>query len=296
MFGKNPTRNKIGLTTNYISTIFGISLVLFMIGVILGSIILLKDVEKQFRENLQGDIFFLPSYNEADIKMVEQELSDWPEFKEVVFVTPERAMSELFEESQLEDESLFDIDSMFMLPSSISFKPLADYSSLEGMQHIERKIKDHFGDKVESVNYDKKSIESLDKGFNQFTFVFLFITALLIGIAAALINNTIRLSIYSRRFTIKTMQLVGATGNFIRKPFLMHAIFQGFISSLLGLSLAMTIFYALDNTIDTVEFTYSLNSFILLSCSVFAVGLFLTVISTWLALNNYLRKNIDALY
>ncbi len=205
-------------------------------------------------------------------------------------------MNELFEESELEDESLFEIDSVFMLPSSISFKPKAAYASIEGMLDIENKIKKQFGEKVESINYDKKSIESLDKGFNQFTFVFIFITALLVVIAAALINNTIRLSIYSRRFTIKTMQLVGATGGFIRKPFILHAIFQGFISSLIGLSMAMTVFYALDNTIDTVEFTYNVSSFVLLSCSIFAVGLFLTVFSTWLALNNYLRKKIDALY
>ena len=296
MFGKKRKNNQISLTSNYISTVFGISLVLFMIGVILGSIILLKDVEKQFRENLQGDVFFLPIYNDADIKMVEQELHTWPEFKEILFVTPERAMSELFEESQLEDQSLFEIDSMFMLPSSISFKPVAEFASLSGMEHIENKIKLAFGDQIESVNYDKQSIESLDKGFNQFTFVFLFITALLVGIAAALINNTIRLSIYSKRFTIKTMQLVGATGSFIRKPFLLNAVFQGIFSSLIGLSLAMTIFYALDNTIDTVEFTYSIESFILLSICVFSVGLFLTVFSTWFALNNYLRKKIDALY
>ncbi|MFM7637008.1 MAG: cell division protein FtsX [Crocinitomicaceae bacterium] len=124
----------------------------------------------------------------------------------------------------------------------------------------------------------------------------MLITALLVLIAVALINNTIRLSIYSKRFTIKTMQLVGATGGFIRKPFIIQAIVQGLVSSLIGLSLTMTIFYALDNTIDTVDLTYSLSSFLLLSLGVFTFGLFLSIISTWFALNNYLRKKLDDLY
>ncbi|MBM3418845.1 MAG: FtsX-like permease family protein [Bacteroidetes bacterium] len=295
-FKRSDDFTKRGLRTNYVSTIFGISLVLFMIGIVFGSIILLRDVEKQFKENLQGDVFFLPNFNDADIKQIEQEMKSWEELKEVFFVSPERAMDELFDESELSDQTVLDIDSTFLIPSSIGFKPRAEYTTLEGMKHIENKIMKLYPKQVESVNYDKKSIESLDRGFNQFTFVFMLITALLILIAVAMINNTIRLSIYSKRFTIKTMQLVGATGRFIRKPFIIQAIIQGLVSSLIGLSLTMTIFYALDNTIDTVDLTYSVSSFLLLALGVFTFGLILTIISTWFALNNYLRKKLDDLY
>jgi cell division transport system permease protein len=296
IFKRSDDFAKRGLRTNYVSTIFGISLVLFMIGVVLGSVILLHDVETQFKENLQGDVFFLPTYNDADIKQIELEMKSWEELQEVFFVSPQRAMDELFDESQLTDQTILDIDSTFLIPSSIGFKPKAEYATLEGMEQIENKIKQAYPKQVESVNYDKESIESLDRGFNQFAFVFMLITALLVLIAVALINNTIRLSIYSKRFTIKTMQLVGATGGFIRKPFIVQAILQGLVSSLIGLSLTMTIFYALDNTIDTVDLTYSLSSFMLLSLGVFTFGLFLTIISTWFALNNYLRKKLDDLY
>ncbi|MBM3161165.1 MAG: hypothetical protein FJZ66_07500 [Bacteroidetes bacterium] len=295
-FKRSDDFAKRGLRTNYVSTIFGISLVLFMIGIVFGSIILLRDVEIQFKENLQGDVFFLPNFNDADIKQIEQEMKSWEELKEVFFVSPERAMDELFDESELSDQTVLDIDSTFLIPSSIGFKPRAEYTTLEGMKHIENKIMKLYPKQVESVNYDKKSIESLDRGFNQFTFVFMLITALLILIAVAMINNTIRLSIYSKRFTIKTMQLVGATGRFIRKPFIIQAIIQGLVSSLIGLSLTMTIFYALDNTIDTVDLTYSVSSFLLLALGVFTFGLILTIISTWFALNNYLRKKLDDLY
>lgn len=296
IFNKSDDFAKRGLMTNYVSTIFGISLVLFMIGVVMGSAILLQDVETQFKENLQGDVFFLPTFNDADVKQIEQEMKSWVELQDVFFVSPQRAMDDLFDESELTDQTILDIDSTFLIPSSIGFKPKAEYANLEGMQTIEIKIKKTYPKQVESVNYDKDSIESLDRGFNQFAFVFMLITALLILIAIALINNTIRLSIYSKRFTIKTMQLVGATGGFIRKPFLIQAIVQGLLSSLIGLSLTMTIFYALDNTIDTVDLTYSIASFLLLAIGVFTFGLFLTIISTWFALNNYLRKKLDDLY
>jgi len=296
LFKRSNDFAKGGRRTNYVSTIFGISLVLFMIGIVLGSILLLRDVETQFKENLQGDVFFLPNFNDADIKQIEQEMKSWEELNEVIFVSPERAMDELFDESELSDQTVLDIDSSFLIPSSIAFKPHAEYTTLEGMKHIENKILKMYPKQVESVNYDKKSIESLDRGFNQFTFVFMLITLLLILISIAMINNTIRLSIYSKRFTIKTMQLVGATSRFIRKPFIIQAIIQGLVSSLIGLSLTMTIFYALDNTIDTVDLTYSVSSFLLLALGVFAFGLILTIISTWFALNNYLRKKLDDLY
>jgi len=296
LFKRSNDFAKGGRRTNYVSTIFGISLVLFMIGIVLGSILLLRDVETQFKENLQGDVFFLPNFNDADIKQIEQEMKSWEELNEVIFVSPERAMDELFDESELSDQTVLDIDSSFLIPSSIAFKPHAEYTTLEGMKHIENKILKMYPKQVESVNYDKKSIESLDRGFNQFTFVFMLITLLLILISIAMINNTIRLSIYSKRFTIKTMQLVGATSRFIRKPFIIQAIIQGLVSSLIGLSLTMTIFYALDNTIDTVDLTYSVSSFLLLALGVFTFGLILTIISTWFALNNYLRKKLDDLY
>ena len=92
------------------------------------------------------------------------------------------------------------------------------------------------------------------------------------------------------------MQLVGATSGHIRKPFLKQALFQGIVSALVGLSLLLTLFYALNNILETFQISYTLTSFIILITSLIAIGVFITLISTWFALNKYLRMKLDDLY
>jgi cell division transport system permease protein len=119
---------------------------------------------------------------------------------------------------------------------------------------------------------------------------------LLIVIAVAMINNTIRLALYSKRFTIKTMQLVGATTMYIRKPFLGQALFQGLLSALIGLALLLTVFYGINNLLETIQIAYTLESFLMLISLLFVIGVFITLLSTWFALNKYLRMKLDDLY
>jgi cell division transport system permease protein len=111
-----------------------------------------------------------------------------------------------------------------------------------------------------------------------------------------MINNTIRLALYSRRFTIKTMQMVGAKANFIRKPFMIQAILQGFVSAILGMTLLVTLFYSIQNYFDELAIAYSATLFVILGGSLIFLGVFITFISTWLALNKYLKMKIDDLY
>ena len=111
-----------------------------------------------------------------------------------------------------------------------------------------------------------------------------------------MINNTIRLALYSKRFTIKTMQLVGATGSYIRRPFIWQAIIQGIASAIIGLTMLLIVFYAINNLLKDYEITYTSNNFIILVSSVIGIGVIISVISTWFALNKYLRMKIDDLY
>ena len=124
----------------------------------------------------------------------------------------------------------------------------------------------------------------------------LVFSSMLFLISLSLINNTIRLSVYARRFIIKTMQLVGATAMYIRKPFLGQALIQGLLSALIGLALLLTVFYGLNNLIETIQISYTLESFSMLVGLLFAIGVFITMISTWFALNKYLRMKLDDLY
>ena len=217
--------NKRGLRTSYVSTVIGISLVLFMIGLVLGGVLGLDSIQKQAKENLQGDLFFKAEMNEADIKQVEQELKTWPEFKEVFFVSPERAIEEFSGSTTQTSEVLAIFDGENPLPPTVGYKPKVQFANREGMKKIKEKILKAYPEEVDEVNYDKASVENVNLGFKQFVYLILFVAGLLIIVAVAMINNTIRLSLYSKRFTIKTMQLVGATSKFIRRPFLIQSIF-----------------------------------------------------------------------
>ena len=288
--------SKRGVRSSYISTVIGISLVLFMIGLVLGGVFCLDNVQKKAKESLQGDLFFKAELNEADIKQIEQELKTWNEFSDVTFVSPDRAIEEFSGTNGNKEDILSIFEGENPLPSTISFKPKADFATKDGMEKIKAKLLSSYPEQIDEVNYDQSSVESVNLGFKQFVFLFLAVALLLIIVAVEMINNTIRLALYSKRFTIKTMQLVGAKPSYIRKPFLMQSILQGAVSALIGIALLMTLFYALNNMLNSFEISYSLETFLLLVVSLMGIGIIITFISTWFALNKYLRMKLDDLY
>jgi cell division transport system permease protein len=288
--------SKRGVRTSYISTVIGISLVLFMIGLVLGGVLGLDNLQRKAKESLKGDLFFKPELNEADIKQIEQELKTWDQFVEVYFVSPDRAIEEFSGSGQKTDEILAIFEGENPLPPTVGFRPKAEFANKDGMEKIKSSLLAAYPGEIDEVNYDKESVESVNLGFSQFVFLFLAVALLLIIVAVAMINNTIRLALYSKRFTIKTMQLVGATSSFIRKPFLFQSILQGAVSALIGIALLMTLFYALNNVFDSYEISYSIETFLLLVSSLMIIGIIITFVSTWFALNKYLRMQLDDLY
>lgn len=288
--------NKKGVRTSYVSTVIGISLVLFMMGLVIGGILGLENVQKQAKESLQVDLFFKPEMNDADIKQVEQELKTWDKFSEVYFVSPERAVEEFKGEDQDEDQILGIFEGENPLPSTIGFKPKAEYATKEGMKQIKAELLKAFKDEIDEVNYQESSVNDVNLGFKQFVFLFGIVALLLIIVAVAMINNTIRLALYSKRFTIKTMQLVGATHAYIRRPFLIQSIFQGLVSAVIGMGLLMTLFFALNNVLEAIEVSYDLTGLLILFGSLLAIGIVITFVSTWFALNKFLRMKLDDLY
>ncbi|MFN5845137.1 MAG: cell division protein FtsX, partial [Flavobacteriia bacterium] len=124
--------SKQGVRTSYVSTVIGISLVLFMIGLVLGGILGLDNVQRQAKESLQGDLFFKPEMNEADIKQIEQELKTWAQFSEVFFISPERAIEEFSGTDQNADQILSIFEGDNPLPPTVGFKPKAEHATKEG--------------------------------------------------------------------------------------------------------------------------------------------------------------------
>ena len=251
------------MKTSYISTVIGVSLVLFMIGLVVGGYFGLDTIQRQAKENLTADIFFRPDLNDADIKQSEQELKTWDEFSEVTYVSADRALEDFAGEGRSE-EILEILDGDRPIPTNISFQPKEKYATVEGMNTLQEKILVEYGDRVIDVNYEEASVEDVNLGFKQFVLLFAIVALLLIVIAVAMINSTIRLALYSKRFSIKTMQLVGATSKYIRRPFLWQAIGIGAISGIIGMAILLGLFYALNNVLDSIEIPFDINSFLLL--------------------------------
>lgn len=149
--------SKQGVRVSYVSTVIGISLVLFMIGLVIGGIFGLDNVQRQAKESLQGDLFFRPELSVADIKQVEQELRTWNQFSEVSFISPERAIEEFSGTDQEADQILSVFDGENPLPPTISFKPKAQFASKEGMASIKKALQRAYPDKIDEVNYDKSN-------------------------------------------------------------------------------------------------------------------------------------------
>lgn len=296
MSNKSEKYSRKGLRTRYVSTVIGVSLVLFVIGLVLGGILGMENLQQQAKESLEADLYFKPEYNVSDIKQIEMQLKDWPEFSEVVFISPERALDEFSGGGQESQEIRDILDGENPLPPSIKIKPIESYATLNGMETLVAKLQNQFGEEIDEMYYDADLVTSVNLGFKQFAVVFLIVAVFLILVAVAMINNTIRLALYSKRFTIKTMQLVGAKPSFIRRPFLLQSLLQGVLSAILGMALLVTLFYALNNFLDAYTIGFDPESFLLLSGSLLVLGILITFFSTFFALNKYLRMKLDDLY
>lgn len=296
MSSKAEKYSKRGVRTSYVSTVIGISLVLFVIAIVLGGTFALENIQTQAKESLQGDVFFKPEYGEADIKQIEQELRSWPYFRQVTFVDAEHAISEISGIGQSSEEILEILDGESPIPTTISFNPKAQYADLTGMAAIKSALLEEYPEEIDEVHYDEASIDDVNLGFKKFVYLFAVVALLLIVVAVAMINNTIRLALYSQRFTIKTMQLVGATARFIRRPFLLKSVLQGVVSSVIGLALFMALLYIINNLLNIIEVSLTLEWLLILFGSILLLGILISYISTWFALNKYLRMKVDDLY
>ncbi|MGB0932665.1 MAG: cell division protein FtsX [Lishizhenia sp.] len=289
--------SKRGIQTSFVSVIIGISLVLFMLGLLIGAYLGLENLQNSAKEKIEVDLFFQPELNNADIKFVEQELKSFEEIKTVWFVSPDRALAVFKDDNSAQIDEIKEIyngESPF--PPSITFNPKAAVSNTEGLANLKIKLLKTFQKELAEVNYPVEDVKNVNLGFLRWAYIFAVIGILLTIVAFAIINNTIRLALYSKRFTIKTMQLVGAKLRFIRSPFIWQSILQGILSAVIGMALLMAAFYTAKNYFQELIVTYEIFTFLLLFASLLVIGIFISVFSTWFALNKYLRKSLNDLY
>jgi cell division transport system permease protein len=279
------------LISSYFSVVLSISLVLFLLG-ILGLLVLnAKSVSDNFKEQVILTIYLEDTSKEVEIKQLEKSLALSDYVKQTKFISKESAAD--FMKLEYGEDFLDDVG-YNPLKNSIEVNLKADYVTARRLDSItDSTMKKNF---VEDIKYDKDLVSLMNSNVKRLSLWILIISGIFTGIAVLLINSSIRLAVNSKRFSIKTMQMVGATKKFIRRPFIWRSIRLGIIGSLLALIGMGVVLYYVDKSFPEFELAQNqLSIGVLFSC-VFLIGVFITWWSTFFATQRFLNLKTDQLY
>ena len=279
------------LISSYFSVVLSIALVLFLLG-ILGLLVLnAKSVSDNFKEQVILTIYLEDTSKEVEIKQLEKSLAFSDYVKQTKFISKESAAD--FMKLEYGEDFLDDVG-YNPLKNSIEVNLKADFVTARRLDSIaESTLKKNF---VEDITYDKDLVSLMNSNVKRLSLWILIISGIFTGIAVLLINSSIRLSVNSKRFSIKTMQMVGATKKFIRRPFIWRSIRLGIIGSLLALIGTGVVLYYVDKSFPEFELIQNqLSIGVLFSC-VFLIGVLITWWSTFFATQRFLNLKTDQLY
>jgi len=279
------------LRSSYATTIISISLVLFLLGIIGFLFLNAQRLSHHVKENLGFTILIKDNAREAEVRRLQKILSAAPYVRMVEYVDKEQAAQTLKEEL---GEDFVEFLGYNPLLSSIEVKLAAAWANPDSMARIEAEVMNY--PQVKEVYYQKNLLHAVNENIRKITMVLALFSGLLLFISVALINNTIRLSVYARRFLIRTMQLVGATRGFIRKPFLLKSVLHGLAGATLAIILLSLLIYSLGKELEGVIGFSDVMLVGVLFLLVTIIGILITLVSTFFAVNKYLRLKTDQLY
>ncbi len=274
-----------------ISAVVSISLVLFLIG-ILGLIMLYAQTLSIYvRENIGFSVIMKDNTKEVDMLQLQKFMDAKPSVKSTKFISKDEAAIRLKED--LGEDFVEFLGYNPLLPS-IDVRLKADYANPDSLTKMETELMQD--PKVHEVYYQKSLVEVINRNVRKMGFVILIFCGLLSIVAVALINNTIRLSVYSKRFIIKSMQLVGATQEFIRKPFVITGIIRGLVGAGIANIMLLLVILFVRNSAPEL---FALQEFVItaiLFTGVIAAGALISWLSTTFAVRKYLKLKGDDLY
>lgn len=279
------------LRSSYVSVVISISLVLFLLGV-LGLLVLnTKKVSDYFKESAAITLFLKNEVSKENILNLQVAIDEEPFTRSTRFISKEEA-AEFYKQENGED--FMEFLGYNPLENSIDIFLKADFVTPEKMAEIEQKYEEN--QFVSSISYDKPLIDLLTQNVRRISFFILLFCALASLVVVVLINGSIRLSVYSKRFTIKTMQLVGATKRFIRRPFIWNSVKLGMIGAVVAILGLMALLVYLDKIFPAFGMMEDRVMLAALFGSVFLAGILLTWLSTFLATQRFLNLRTDELY
>ena len=279
------------LISSYISAIMSIGLVLFLLGFLGLILINSKKVADHFKEQIALTIFLKDDARSVEIDQLQQTIVLAPYTKNAVFVSKQQAAEE---HSALIGENFMEFLGDNPLKNSIDVFLLAEFVTAEELENIQNDlVQNSF---VESVNYDKPLIVLLNDNIKKISFWALIVSGVFLVIAIVLINNSIRLSVYAKRFTIKTMQLVGATKGFIRAPFVRQSVLFGAFGGLIAIIGLFAVLWTLNDYFPELEIISDVQGHLWLAIFVLGAGIIISAVSTFFATRRFLNLRSDELY
>ena len=275
----------------YISTVISIALVLLMIGLLGLILVHARNLSNYVKENIVLNIIVNDGAKEVDVLALQKQLDVNPYILKTQYVSKELAARNL--QKDLGEEFVQFLGYNPLL-SSIDVYMKADFANNASIEKLSGQLSKN--PLVKEVIYQKSLIDLVNQNLKVIGFVILAFAAILMIIAVALINNTIRLVIYSQRFLIKSMQLVGATKGFIRKPFIGYGLLHGFIGGLIAVILLLLTLYVAQQQIPELVILTNWIEFGIVFLVVIGAGMLISTLSTWFAVSKYLGLKIYDLY
>lgn len=286
-----PKRLKKRIFNSWITSLISISLVLTMLG-LLGLILVNgRQLSDYVREKIGFTLVLHDNVKPADIKKLQENLNKSNFVKSTRYIDKETASKELTEQLGEDFTGFLGYNPLF---ESIEVKLFADYTNSDSLQILEKKFLAY--PQVKEVYYQKSLVEVINQNIKKITFFVLVISALLTFIFIALINNTIRISVYSQRFTINTMQMVGAGNSFIRRPFLKQSLLMGFYGALIATLIIFIGIYLYQDELRGLISSEIIYPTGIVFAAVFVLGLLFSYLSTYFAVNKFLGMKFDEMF
>lgn len=275
----------------YISSVISISLVLLLVGVASLLLVNARSVSDYFKENMQVTVMLKPDVSDEEAVAFQSVLEEMRFIRSTEYVSREQGTEEM---AELLGEDFLDVFESTPIPVSVDVTLDADYVSRDSLEVVREEIA--ASPLVDEVVYQTSLVEALNANLSKISSVLAIFIALMLFISFVLINNTVRLSVFDKRFTIHTMKMVGATRGFIRAPFMLQSLFQGLFSAIIAILMLLAILFFIRNGFAQLFEIFRLDLLLVVMGIVTASGIIICMGSTWLTVNKLVSLNKDELY
>lgn len=277
---------------NYIYSIIGVAIVLFIMGIMGWLFLNLRTIGDHFKEDIRISVY-LKSTDKNTIGKLQAYIAGQPYAKNVEYVNKEKAKAIWNAENSEDWAKILDVNP---LPESVDFFAKAEYVNPDSLSNLTAKIGAEFKNDIADIQYPKSLVSSLNERADKLGIIFLVMSIILCVIVIISIDNTIRLAMFSNRFLIKTMQMVGATRSFISKPLVIRALINGLISAGIALIVLFGLIQWTAAQFPQIQTLQGMGNNLVLFFGLIVIGVGISVLSTYRSVVKYLKMKLDELY